>query len=162
MTKEKFKKPNFITISITITIIIISLWVLTYFLLIDNDKKGVIGDMFGSINALFSGLALAGIILTILLQRKEISLQREEMAEHRKQLSRSAEAQEKTEKLISKEILAREKSAKINALSTIIDSYNNDMQRNPNNPLLLKKRNEKIETLTRQVKFINELTKELK
>lgn len=35
--------------------------------------------MFGSVNALFSGLALAGIIFTILLQRKELGYQRNEL-----------------------------------------------------------------------------------
>jgi hypothetical protein len=39
--------------------------------------------MFGSLNALYSGFALAGIIITILLQRKELKLQREELQETR-------------------------------------------------------------------------------
>ncbi len=38
--------------------------------------RGVFGDKFGSINALFSGLAFAGIIFTIFLQRRELALQR--------------------------------------------------------------------------------------
>ncbi len=41
--------------------------------------------MFGSVNAIFSGLALAGIIFTILLQRKELILQRNELRETRKE-----------------------------------------------------------------------------
>jgi hypothetical protein len=49
----------------------------------EPNVRGTFGDMFGSINALFSGLALAGIILTILLQRKELKLQREELQETR-------------------------------------------------------------------------------
>jgi hypothetical protein len=36
--------------------------------------------MFGVVNALFSGLAFAGIIFTILLQRKELKYQREELS----------------------------------------------------------------------------------
>lgn len=42
-------------------------------------NRGPYGDMFGMINSLFSGLALGGIIFTILLQRKELGLQREEL-----------------------------------------------------------------------------------
>jgi hypothetical protein len=37
------------------------------------QARGLFGDQFGAINALFSGLAFAGIILTILLQRRELS-----------------------------------------------------------------------------------------
>lgn len=49
-------------------------------------ERGQFGDMFGAINALFSGLAFAGIILTILLQREELKAQREELKLTRKEL----------------------------------------------------------------------------
>jgi len=39
--------------------------------------------MFGVVNALFSGLALAGVIFTIFLQSKELSLQRDELKQTR-------------------------------------------------------------------------------
>lgn len=44
---------------------------------------GEIGDMFGAVNAIFSGLAFAGIIITILLQKTELSEQRKELTETR-------------------------------------------------------------------------------
>ena len=54
---------------------IIVLWLLTLGLtvwLIDSQTaRGTFGDMFGSVNALFSGLAFAGVIITILLQKAE-------------------------------------------------------------------------------------------
>lgn len=96
MTKDKIvnskdnnssddKDRDFKIIAIVVTIIIIGFWLLTYYLLKDlsDTKRGTFGDMFGSVNALFSGLALAGIILTILLQRKELKLQREELRDTR-------------------------------------------------------------------------------
>lgn len=68
-------------------LIILVLWGITYLLLVDKepDDRGTLGDMFGTINALFSGLALAGIIFTILLQRKELGYQRDELRETRKE-----------------------------------------------------------------------------
>lgn len=55
-------------------------------------KSGTFGDTFGALNAFFSGLALAGVIVTILIQRTELenqrielSLQRDEMQETRKE-----------------------------------------------------------------------------
>jgi len=66
---------------------ILILWILsgiiTYFIFSEN--RGEIGDMFGSINALFSGLALFGIIISILIQQNELNLQRKELTETREE-----------------------------------------------------------------------------
>lgn len=74
-------------IIVTIPIVVILLWVYNYFFLIswENSLRGTIGDMYGPINALFSGLAFCGIIFTISLQRKELKLQREELTNTRKE-----------------------------------------------------------------------------
>ena len=46
----------------------------------DNwETRGQFGDMFGIANALFSGLAFAGVIITIWMQREELELQRLEL-----------------------------------------------------------------------------------
>ncbi len=94
---DEEKDTGFIVISIVVSLIIIGLWVLSYFCLKDLSEtaRGTFGDMFGGVNALFSGLALAGIILTILLQRKELRFQREELKETRKEF----ETQNETLKL---------------------------------------------------------------
>jgi len=44
------------------------------------EKAGQFGDMFGFINSLFSGLAMAGVLITIWFQREEMKQQRKEMA----------------------------------------------------------------------------------
>jgi hypothetical protein len=56
------------------------------------QTSGTFGDTFGALNALFSGLAFAGVIVTILIQkselenqRTELQLQRTEMQETRKE-----------------------------------------------------------------------------
>ncbi len=64
-----------------------------------NPGPGQIGDMFGAVNALFSGLAFAGVITALFLQRKELSLQREELGLTRDQFERAAEAQERLAKI---------------------------------------------------------------
>ena len=56
--------------------------------LVLEHAKGLFGDKFGAVNALFSGLAFAGIILTLLLQRRELSLQREELSNQGKEASK--------------------------------------------------------------------------
>jgi hypothetical protein len=80
-------KDNFMLITIIVISLIVGLWLITYFMLKDYPAtdRGTFGDMFGSINALYSGLALAGIMLSILLQRSEIKLQSEELKETRRE-----------------------------------------------------------------------------
>jgi len=62
-------------------IAVVALWALTFFLFFytESSDRDAFGNMFGSVNALFSGLAFAGIIITILLQSQELKLQREEL-----------------------------------------------------------------------------------
>ncbi len=66
-------------------LLVIILWVLTIIIFKnwEPNKRGTFGDMFGATNALFSGLAFAGLIFTILLQRKELELQRKELRDTR-------------------------------------------------------------------------------
>ena len=86
MSKKETDNDNpIIKWSIIITILIICLWLATYFILKDDKDRGTLGDMFGITNALFSGLALGGIIFTILLQKKELGYQRDELRETRKE-----------------------------------------------------------------------------
>lgn len=75
------------------------LFLLFFFLVpffgIDKPTKfAELGDAFGVFNALFSALAFAGVIYTILLQRDELELQRKELELQRKQMQRSNEIQQ--------------------------------------------------------------------
>lgn len=58
---------------------VLTVWVLTGFFLADDPQRGTFGDMFGSVNALFSGLAFAALIYTIFLQRRELKLHHKEL-----------------------------------------------------------------------------------
>lgn len=72
---------------IILLVIVFIMWVIALLIMNswDETKRGTFGDMFGSVNALFSGAALAGIIFTIFLQKKELGLQREELRETRQE-----------------------------------------------------------------------------
>lgn len=48
--------------------------------------RGTFGDSFGALNALFSGLAFAGLIVTLIMQKDELSMQREELDEAKQEL----------------------------------------------------------------------------
>lgn len=55
------------------------------FLLNTKQELGAFGDSFGVINTLFTGLAFAGMMVTIFIQTKELRLQREELKLSREQ-----------------------------------------------------------------------------
>lgn len=91
LEKDKFLK-YFILLSVGLALLsIIFPFFINYFFC-DWGVSGTFGDTFGALNALFSGLAFAGVIVTILIQRNELknqrielSLQRIEMQETRKE-----------------------------------------------------------------------------
>ena len=78
---------------------------------------GTYGDMFGAINALFSGLAFAGVIVAIFLQRKELELQREELTATREELAKTARANREQAEI-------QNLAAQIAGLNSLIESGN--------------------------------------
>lgn len=139
---KKYRNLLFLLIAVFIFWLVAEL--IPYYRFKDWAVRGQYGDSFGAINSLFSGLAFAGIIYTIILQQKELRLQRKELFYTRKELERSSKAQEDSEKalreqsklmqeqaqlmniqvkLMEKQSALMEETAKLNAISTIVDFY---------------------------------------
>lgn len=105
---------------------VLVLWLGSFFIIVlmvpGWEVRGQLGDLFGVVNSLFSGLAFAGVIYTIYLQREELSLQRKELQLTRDELHRAATAQEKSEQALQKQVEALEITARLNALSSIVEN----------------------------------------
>lgn len=54
-----------------------------------GEKYGTFGDTYGALNTLFSGLAFAVLIITMLMQRQELKEQRKELAQQRDEVKKS-------------------------------------------------------------------------
>lgn len=110
-----------------IALAVVTIWsisgVTVFFVFETWDVRGQFGDTFGAVNALFSGLAFAGLLYTVNLQRQELSLQRRELELTRIELQRTAAAQEASERALAKQAEALEIAAKLNALSSVIEHY---------------------------------------
>ncbi|WP_454646301.1 DUF4760 domain-containing protein [Bradyrhizobium liaoningense] len=94
------------------TLIVVAAWVATPVIIMSLPlggwaERGQVGDLFGSVNALFSGLAFAGVIFAILLQRQELILQRKELQETRAEMKRTADAQDAAQQALNKTIWAQ-------------------------------------------------------
>lgn len=101
--KEETKSRLWIWIVVAI-IGVLAAWGLSWWLINKNidcsTERGTFGDMFGAVNALFSGLAFAGLIVTLIYQKEELKLQREELRETRNELNaQKLEFQEQNKKM---------------------------------------------------------------
>lgn len=90
MEKTNWKK-NFIIVSV----IVLLLWLLTFiavcYWIKDWSERGQFGDLFGSINALFSGLAFAGMIITLHQQHEDLNYQRKSIEQTNEEMKRQTE-----------------------------------------------------------------------
>tara|TARA_R100000935_G_C2757476_1_gene132225 strand:- start:127 stop:633 length:507 start_codon:yes stop_codon:yes gene_type:complete len=149
MEIKKLKESTSLNSFILGILIIIGIWLISILIInfffenTFNENAAWFGDSFGAINSLFSGLAFAGIIYTILLQRQELQLQRQELKNTREELKRSADSQEKTEKLFKYQGDIMNKTARLNGLNQLIEYYsialNNTDQKSKNRGLLIDK-----------------------
>ena len=89
-------------------------------LMMSWPRSNEFGGMFGGIGALFSGLALAGVVVAVLMQREELELQREELVATREELRRSAEAQAASSEALTKQIEVMQMTARLNALNSLL------------------------------------------
>ena len=94
----------------------------------DWPTRGQFGDVFGAVNALFSGLAFAGLIYTVFLQREELSLQRKELELTRQELQRSAHAQEQSEIALRGQAESASLSARLNTTSALLEHYRRELK----------------------------------
>ena len=77
--KKKKKKSQINTVAILSIVFVLVIWCINLFTLEEDVNRGTYGDMFGAVNALFSGLAFAGIIITLYYQNYQIKLQRRDL-----------------------------------------------------------------------------------
>jgi hypothetical protein len=110
---EFFRKPLFFFLSLALIILLLwlanAVWMAAIFKTV--EKAGPAGDLFGAINSLFTGLAFAGLIGTMIfqqrelkLQRKELRLQREEVAHTRTEIAGQRKQMELQNKHMQKQM----------------------------------------------------------
>jgi hypothetical protein len=146
---------NQFTTLIKMSFFVVLIWLLSgliiYFSASNWGDRGAIGDLFGAVNALFSGLAFAALIYTIILQREEIRLNRSEIELNRKELKKSVTVQQNSQKALREQVTQTHLTAKINAMSTVINYYNTQVANVNNSPELIEKARTKRRDLIKQM-----------
>jgi hypothetical protein len=119
---------SLILISVIVITVQVIVGYLVYLKFSNWNERADFGEMFGAVNTLFSGLAFAGVIYAVFLQRRELELQRYELEMTREELRRSAEAQEKSEKALSVQAEMLILTSKLNALNSVVESYSGKLE----------------------------------
>jgi len=124
--KENAKKTNFwlwiIIAIILVLIIFIGLWLLNRYWHELPSTAAEFGDSFGMANTIFSALAFAFLIVTALMQRKELELQRKELSETKQELKKSAAAQEASQKALSSQVSILSKQALLTSYQSMFNA----------------------------------------
>ena len=120
---------------VLILVTIVVLWAVSAALIAwttpEWEVRGQIGDMFGAVNALFSGLALAGVVYAILLQREDLELQRRELQLNRDELRRSADAQTRAHEALTEQVHLQMVAARVTAIAAVIGHLTQSQGDNP-------------------------------
>lgn len=87
------------------------------------EKSNQFGGMFGGIGALFSGLALAGVVAAIWLQKHGLEDQREDLRSTLDQLTQSTKAHTTSSKALESQIEVMHLAARLNALAVLLSFY---------------------------------------
>lgn len=136
-------------------VLVLVIWILSailiFFGLDDWSDRGTFGDLFGAVNALFSGLAFAGLIYTIVLQKQDLEMQRKEIVLNRTELKKSAKAQQKSENALTAQVEQMKLTARLNALKTLIDYYNVQASNIDNSEELKNKAKERRKEAIREI-----------
>ena len=105
--------PAFWILALIVLVVVIAYLAISTWLLPNIEVRGQFGDSFGAVNALFSGLAFAGLISALFLQRSELQLQRDELRLTRNELAAQSAAQKEQANTALK-------AAAINALAALL------------------------------------------
>jgi len=98
MNHKKITVPNFCCTFTTIaTLVLVAMvgYAVILLLLFKNmsmSERGQFGDMFGPLTALFSGLAFAGVVITLIMQRRTLEAQWEDITNSAQAVQESKES----------------------------------------------------------------------
>lgn len=150
---EDMKSTNHLFLKLIIGVFIF--WAISanlIFVFLDNwSERGSFGDLFGAVNSLFSGLAFAALIYTIVLQREEIKENRKEILLNRKELAKGVKFQEKAQQVLKEQVAQTHLTAKMNAMRILVDYYNSLILNSKSTTETLEKAREKRKQIIRKI-----------
>lgn len=147
-----------VLVGLTIAVWFFSGLAIIYFI-DDWGDRGTFGDLFGAVNALFSGLAFAGLLYSLFENKKQIMAQQEELLLNRQELLKARKIQEKTEKAIEAQVSQMKNTARLSGLNTLVNYFtakiNDAKSTDEEIKHAIEKRREAIREIDRLIKWAN-------
>lgn len=110
---------------------VLALWCASFLIFcISGDwaVRGQFGDMFGAVNSLFSGLAFAGLIITLIYQRNDLDLQRKAITQTNKEMERQTKEFEEQNMMAKREQFQNTFFELLRMLQTISNDLNLELR----------------------------------
>ena len=105
---------------------------ITYLIIIScftsMEQRGQFGDMFGMVNALFSGLAFAGVIITIRQQHIDLEYQRVTIKQTNDEMERQTKEFELQNKTLKRQQFDNTYFELLKMLQSIVDGLSLDVR----------------------------------
>jgi hypothetical protein len=96
----------------------------------ENTDYATLGDSFGILSSLFSGLAFAGLIVTIVMQNKTLKAQMEELELARKEYKRQGDALHAQQKIMDEQFKAVQLQSFESTLYKLIEFKQQSLKKN--------------------------------
>lgn len=143
MSEEKIKRER-LGLAFGLAIVVIVLEVVSTLVIYKFSKDWSIasnfGESFGAANSLFSGLALAGIVCTLLLQKKALEEQRAQFLKADEESLRTQSDRAKTHEMLYKQVEALNRAVEIHAIQLYIQHLEQQIKHtHDKQPLLTEK-----------------------
>lgn len=104
-------------------------WALIWLFFSELQERGQFGDLFGSVNALFSGLAFGALIYTILQQQRMLELQQQQLHDQREDLRRQRDEARSTREELRSQVEAQRALYRATAAQVRVASITAQIQR---------------------------------
>lgn len=106
---------------------VIAIWLLAatllWVFLPTLEERGQFGDLFGAVNALFSGLAFAGLYSALKVQQSQLELQRNELALQRDELRMQREEMIASRAELSNQVRAQHALVKASTAQIAVTAF---------------------------------------
>lgn len=107
-------------------LIVLAAWLGSYFLiagLFGTPKSpGTAGDLFGAVGSLFAGLAFVGVLWAILLQRKSLQMQHDDLKATLDEMKQAREAHEESADTLKAQVEVQRLQTRAQILTSFVES----------------------------------------
>ena len=110
----------------SVFVLLTVVWIVSFFFICRlfgrPDSPGGVGDLFGAVGALFSGWAFAGILWAILLQRRSLQVQHDDLKASLEEMKQARQAHEESAGTLRAQVEAMRLQTRAQILTVLVET----------------------------------------